>query len=227
MALALLSPTPAAHRLPRPLAPPSLARVTTAVGVGLSFFSPFSSSVGSRSLQRAGSAGGGDGAGAASSEAPGSGWLDADLLRRVSGAVDAGRAMDIVAESAGGAGAAALDAPECNAIVAAALDRGNVDLALSVFEAMRSGFAGVGGWRWAMPDVRTYALLVQRLAAALRVSDAISIIDYVSRAGVSSTEEVPFGVIVRCPTCMVAVAVVQPQDGTQLLNKYPRLGVTR
>jgi hypothetical protein len=38
--------------------------------------------------------------------------------------------------------------------------------------------------------VQTYALLVQRLAVALRVSDAIRIIDYVSRAGVSSTEEV-------------------------------------
>jgi pentatricopeptide repeat protein len=69
------------------------------------------------------------------------GWLDADLLRRVSGAADADQALDIVAESSGSAGAA-LEAPECNAIVAAALDRGNVELALSVFEAMRSGFAG-------------------------------------------------------------------------------------
>jgi hypothetical protein len=33
-------------------------------------------------------------------------------------------------------------------------------------------------------------LLVQRLTAALRVSDAIRIIDYVSCAGVSSTKEV-------------------------------------
>ncbi|XP_062191440.1 uncharacterized protein LOC133895276 isoform X2 [Phragmites australis] len=218
MALALLSPSPAAQRLPRPLAPPPLARVTTAVGAGLLFFSPCSSpSVGSRSLQRAGSAGGVDGASAGSSEAPGAGWLDADLLRRVSGAADADQALDIVAESAGGVNTA-LDAPECNAIVAAALDRGNVDLALSVFEAMRSGFAGVGGWRWARPDVRTYALLVRQLAAALRVSDAIRIIDYVSRAGVSSTEEVPFGMIVRCPICMVAVAVAQPQDGTQVVS---------
>jgi hypothetical protein len=51
-----------------------------------------------------------------------------------------------------------------------------------------------GAWRWARPDVRTYALLVQRLAAALRVSDALRIIDYVSRAGISSAEEVSFGV---------------------------------
>ena len=28
--------------------------------------------------------------------------------------------------------------------------------------------------------------------------------------------QIPFGIIVRCPTCMVAVAVAQPQDGTQV-----------
>lgn len=72
------------------------------------------------------------------------GWLSADLLRRISGAADADRVLDIVAESVEGAGAA-LDAPECNAIVAAAFDRGNIELALSVFEAMRSGFAGGRG----------------------------------------------------------------------------------
>ncbi|VAI88670.1 unnamed protein product [Triticum turgidum subsp. durum] len=81
---------------------------------------------------------------------------------------------------------------------------------------MRSGLARVGRWSWARPDARTYALLVQRLAAALRVSDAIRIVDYVSRAGVSSAEEVPFGITVRCPTCMVAIAVAQPQHGTQV-----------
>ncbi|XP_039853711.1 uncharacterized protein LOC120712066 isoform X2 [Panicum virgatum] len=216
MALALLPPSPASHRRSlRPVSSPLLTRVTTAASFGLAFSSHPSS--GCCSLQRTGAAGGdGDGAGEASSEAPVAGWLDTDLLRRVSGAGDADQALDIVADSAGGSGAA-LEAPECNAIIAAALDRGNVDLALSVFEAMRSGFAG-GGWRWARPDDRTYALLVQRLAAALRVSDAIRIIDYASCAGVSSTEEVPFGIIVRCPTCMVAVAVAQPQDGTQVVS---------
>ncbi|KAL6894917.1 hypothetical protein ACP4OV_007537 [Aristida adscensionis] len=216
---ALLSPSPAAHRLARPLPSLLLARATAA---GLAFFphSPSPPSPGSCcSLQRAGAAGGdGDGAGAGSSEeAPGPSRLDADLLRRVSGAADADEALDILEESAGGAGSA-LDALECHAIIAAALDRGNVGLALSVFEAMRSGFASVGGWRWARPNVQTYALLVQRLAAALRVSDAIRIIHYVSRAGVSSTEEVPFGMIVRCPTCMIAVAVAQPQDGSQVVS---------
>ncbi|KAL5219824.1 hypothetical protein ABZP36_024537 [Zizania latifolia] len=216
MALALLSP--AAHRLPRALSSQPLARASTASStssIAFSFFSPCSPPAsGSCSLQRASSAGGGASAG--ESDTSGATSLDADVLRRVSGTADAGEALDIVAESAGGTGA--LDASDCNAIVAAALDRGNVELALSVFEAMRSGFARAGAWRWARPDVRTYALLVQRLAAGLRVYDALRIIDYVSRAGVSSSEEVPFGMIVRCPSCMVAVAVAQPQHGTQIVS---------
>ncbi|KAM3191351.1 hypothetical protein ACQJBY_068940 [Aegilops geniculata] len=215
MALAFLPPAPAVHHPPRPLNSPPLACATN---TGFSFLFPPSSRW--PSLQRASSAAAGHGAG--SSELPGDSSLDADLLRRVSGAEDADRALDIVAESlGGGAGSgskASLDASDCNAIVAAALDRANVDLALSVFDAMRSGLARVGRWSWARPDARTYALLVQRLAAALRVSDAIRIIDYVSRAGVSSAEEVPFGITVRCPTCMVAIAVAQPQHGTQVVS---------
>uniref|UniRef100_A0A453K2H7 Uncharacterized protein n=1 Tax=Aegilops tauschii subsp. strangulata TaxID=200361 RepID=A0A453K2H7_AEGTS len=34
----------------------------------------------------------------------------------------------------------------------------------------------------------------------------------------SSAEEVPFGITVRCPTCMVAIAVAQPQHGTQVVS---------
>ncbi|KAK1609989.1 hypothetical protein QYE76_033662 [Lolium multiflorum] len=216
MALALLSP--ALHHPLRPLNPPPLACAT---GFSFSFFLP----PGPRwpSLLRTSSAAAaGDGPGPP--EAAGDRPLDADLLRRVSAAADADQALDIVAESLGGAGSgsagpkSSLDASDCNAVVAAALDRGNVDLALSVFEAMRSGLARVGRWSWARPDVRTYALLVQRLAAALRVSDAIRIVGYVSRAGASSAEEVRFGVTVCCPTCMVAIAVSQPQHGTQVVS---------
>ncbi|KAM0905358.1 hypothetical protein ACQ4PT_017422 [Festuca glaucescens] len=214
MALALLSP--AVHHPLRPLNPPPLACTTTSSS-GFSFFFPPSSRW--PSLLRASSAAAGDGPGP--SEAAGDRPLDADLLRRASGAADADQALDIVAESLGGAGSgskSSLDASDCNAIVEAALDRGNIDLALSVFEAMRSGLAQVACWSWARPDVRTYALLVQRLAAALRVSDAIRIVGYVSRAGASSAEEVRFGVTVCCPTCMVAIAVAQPQHGTQVVS---------
>ncbi|XP_058100429.1 uncharacterized protein LOC131245173 isoform X2 [Magnolia sinica] len=76
--------------------------------------------------------------------------------------------------------------------------------------------SSVERWRWARPDARTYALLVRGLAAALRVSDAMGMIANVSRMGVSPGEEVPFGKIVRCPSCMIAIAVAQPQHGIQV-----------
>jgi hypothetical protein len=144
MALALLSPSTPSHRiLLRPLSSLPVARATSATSFGLAFVCPLSR--GSSSLQRTGAAGDViDSDGEVSSEEPVAGWLSTDLLRRISDAADADRVLDIVAESVEGAGAA-LDPPECNAIVAAAFDRGNIELALSVFEAMGSGFVGGSG----------------------------------------------------------------------------------
>ncbi|PWA52434.1 pentatricopeptide repeat (PPR) superfamily protein [Artemisia annua] len=114
---------------------------------------------------------------------------------------------------------------ECCRVISAAIERDNADLALSIFNAMRSSFGlGVGDkdvgdrWRWSRPDVNTYTLLVRGLAASLRVSDALRIIGTVCRVGVSPGEEVPFGKIVRCPSCMIAVAVAQPQNGIQIVS---------
>lgn len=45
-------------------------------------------------------------------------------------------------------------------------------------------------WRWTRPDVHVYASLVQGLAASLRVSDALRIIEDICQAGVSPGEEV-------------------------------------
>ncbi|OVA00979.1 hypothetical protein BVC80_8913g31 [Macleaya cordata] len=107
---------------------------------------------------------------------------------------------------------------DCCLIITTALERSNSCLALSVFSAMRSSFdqgSSVEGWKWSRPDVQTYASLVRGLAASLRVSDAINTVNEVCRVGVSSGEEVPFGKVVRCPSCMIAIAVAQPQHGSQ------------
>lgn len=48
-------------------------------------------------------------------------------------------------------------------------------------------------WKWSRPDVHTYTLLVQGLASSLRVSDALKMINAVSRIGVSPGEEVWYG----------------------------------
>ncbi|KAK6158404.1 hypothetical protein DH2020_005718 [Rehmannia glutinosa] len=149
--------------------------------------------------------------------------LDDELLGRVSAANDAAEVLSLIAEKRRSGGV--VSASDCRLIISAALDRGNAELALSVFSAMRSSFESGPGWvenstsvekwKWSRPDVHTYTLLVKGLAASLRVSDALRMLDCVCRVGVSPGEEVPFGKVVRCPSCMIAVAVAQPQQGIQ------------
>ncbi|WOL11070.1 hypothetical protein Cni_G19831 [Canna indica] len=152
--------------------------------------------------------------------------LDEELLRRISAARDADQALEIIAEARGSSVPGVIGTDDCHSIIEAAFFRGDPDLALSVLNAMRASFvrgaaekaSSLERWAWARPDVSSYSLMVQRLAAALRVTDAIRVISYVSRIGVSSGEEVPFGMVVQCPSCMVAVAVAQPQHGIQVAS---------
>ncbi|GER41525.1 pentatricopeptide repeat (PPR) superfamily protein [Striga asiatica] len=145
--------------------------------------------------------------------------LDGELLGQVSTAGDAAEALLLIAEERRGGGVVSVS--DCRLIISAALDRGNAELALSVFAAMRASFdsgwvensTSAEKWKWSRPDAHTYTLLAKGLAASLRVSDALRVIDCVCRVGVSPGEEVPFGKVVRCPSCMIAVAVAQPQQG--------------
>ncbi|KAM7525878.1 hypothetical protein LguiA_015780 [Lonicera macranthoides] len=140
---------------------------------------------------------------------------DDELINRVSAVKDADEALQMIAERTKRS-SGVVTTSDCCSIISAALDRNNADLALSIFYAMRSSFdTAIGGkglsverWRWSRPDVNTYTLLVQGLAASLKVSDALRIIANVCRVGVSPAEEVPFGKIVRCPSCMIAIQLV-------------------
>lgn len=49
----------------------------------------------------------------------------------------------------------------------------------------------IESWRWAQPNVNTYATLVRGLAASLRVADAIEVVADVRRRGVPAGDEVP------------------------------------
>ncbi|XP_031377528.1 uncharacterized protein LOC116192955 [Punica granatum] len=156
---------------------------------------------------------------------PGPGVLTDKLLSEVAGAKDSDEVLRIIEEQSGRS-SGVVSVPDCCSIIAASLDRNNAELALSVFYAMRASFVqGVGEdgpfverWRWPRPDVQVYTLLIHGLAASLRVSDALRIIDGICKVGVSPGEEVPFGKVVRCPACMIAVAVAQPQDGVQIAS---------
>lgn len=153
--------------------------------------------------------------------------FDDELLGRVSAVADAAEVLRLISEGRR-SGGGVVSASDCRLIMSAALDRGNADLALSVFYAMRSSFGSgpswvenatsVERWKWSRPDVHTYTLLVKGLAALLRVSDALRMVDCVCRVGVSPGEEVPFGKVVRCPSCMIAVSVAQPQQGVQVVS---------
>ncbi|KAH0467473.1 hypothetical protein IEQ34_004711 [Dendrobium chrysotoxum] len=150
--------------------------------------------------------------------------LDDDLLRRIVVKKDAHQAIEMIAEAKTNVSGGTVENDDCRLIIEAALVEKNVELALSVFYAMLSGRAqgmnevtNLDRWGWARPNVQTYALLVRGLAACLRVADALGIIGLVSGAGVASGDEVPFGMIVQCPICMLAIAVAQPQHGVQVI----------
>lgn len=151
--------------------------------------------------------------------------LDDELLNRVSSAKDADEALQMIAEKCKTSGGVLANS-DCCAIISTALERNNSELALSIFSAMRSSFAqGLNEngssserWNWSRPDVYTCTTLICGLASSLRVSDAIRMISAICRVGVSSGEEVPFGKIVKCPSCMVAIAVAQPQQGIQVVS---------
>lgn len=71
----------------------------------------------------------------------GSSLLNEELLRRVSSAKDADQVLGIVAEANSNVRSGVISASDCFLIIAAALERNNVELALSVFSAMRSVFS--------------------------------------------------------------------------------------
>ncbi|KAK4601292.1 hypothetical protein RGQ29_010735 [Quercus rubra] len=151
--------------------------------------------------------------------------LDEELLAKVSGAKDANEALDMIGDKCGRNGGV-VGVNDCCLIITAALERNNAELALSVFYAMRASFdqgttengSFAERWKWSRPDVHVYTSLIRGLAASLRVSDALKIIEDICQMGVSPAEEVPFGKVVRCPSCMIAVAVAQPQHGIQIVS---------
>ncbi|XP_027339779.1 uncharacterized protein LOC113853557 isoform X2 [Abrus precatorius] len=151
--------------------------------------------------------------------------LDQQLLLRVAAnAKDADEALQMIANTSS-RNDGVISTSDCCSIISAALNRNNPQLALSIFYAMRASFhqvgeSGISGerWKWSRPNAHVYTLLIQGLAASLRVSDSLKVIKYICEVGVSTGEEVPFGKIVKCPSCRIAVAVAQPQQGIQIVS---------
>ncbi|KAL9330020.1 hypothetical protein ACSQ67_005023 [Phaseolus vulgaris] len=151
--------------------------------------------------------------------------LDQQLLLQVAAnAKDADEALQIIADNSS-RNDGVVSTSDCCSVISAALNRNNPELALSIFYAMRASFHPVdesgslaARWKWSRPNANVYALLIQGLAAVLRVSDALRVIKYICEVGVSPGEEVRFGKIVKCPSCQIAVGVAQPQQGIQIVS---------
>uniref|UniRef100_A0A1J3I587 Pentatricopeptide repeat-containing protein n=1 Tax=Noccaea caerulescens TaxID=107243 RepID=A0A1J3I587_NOCCA len=148
--------------------------------------------------------------------------LDDEFLSSVTAVREADEALEMISDRFGSNRGGIVETDDCRSIIFAAVSRGNVELALSIFYAMRASF-DLGGsemdrWRWPRPDVEVYTMLVNGLAASLRVSDSLRIITDICRVGISPAEEVPFGKVVRCPSCLIAIAVAQPQHGVQIVS---------
>lgn len=66
--------------------------------------------------------------------------LDEELLNRVSAAKDAAEALLVIAELSNTSNGV-VSTSDCCLIISTAIDRGNADLALSIFFAMRCSFS--------------------------------------------------------------------------------------
>jgi hypothetical protein len=120
-------------------------------------------------------------------------------VRRLARAESPDALLEILEDHFGQQRGGVLGSEEGAALVLAALEEGNADLAFGILDAMRAAGlktrASEGGghewrWRWTPPSVQVYAALVRGLAASLRVAEAIDIVGQVRRRGLPKGEEV-------------------------------------
>ena len=173
---------------------------------------------------------------------------DPALLRRAAAARSAVEALDLLLHADGApaaaAAAAGVSAADAELLIGAALEKGNVELALAVYAEMcaarRSGGGGIGGIggiagmpasgirssaagaggpaAWPAATLATTAGLVLGLCRQLRVAEAVAVVQGVRSQGVPRNEEVAFGFVVPSPLPpRRPLAVVQPQEGAKVV----------
>eukprot|EP00892_Ulva_mutabilis_P001097 jgi/Ulvmu1/10989/UM007_0169.1 len=120
---------------------------------------------------------------------------------------------------------------DCIAVIGAAIDRGNFELAKDVYNtmgrstaampgALDAGRSSVDGSTWVFPPatIQSTQAMVMLLARELRVGDALDVVARIRSRGLPSADEVPFGVVVSSPLAPdKALTVVQPQEGSKVV----------
>ena len=123
----------------------------------------------------------------------------------------------------------ALPAPtdvQGRAIMLAAIDRANANLAVLLFEAMKAANLPSGqsqdtpssGLTWPAASLDTAAALVLALTRALAIKDALQILGDLRHRGMPQADEVRFGHVVPSPLAPESpLTVVQPLEGVKMV----------
>ncbi|KAL2902799.1 hypothetical protein RDABS01_027881 [Bienertia sinuspersici] len=154
--------------------------------------------------------------------------LDDELISRASSLNDASEVLQLIVETNNGRNGGVVSCFDCCKIISTALFCNNSDLALSIFAAMRSsaidqalkeniGF--VARWKWSRPDLNTYATLVIGLAASLRVSNALKILE--DNLFATETPDVPAQVGERVTIALAAPSSVFREVGPVRFSAKP------
>jgi hypothetical protein len=113
---------------------------------------------------------------------------------------------------------------ECIAIIIASLEKGKVDLALSIYQEMcitkqEKTLRGIpGALHWPAATLNTTSAIVLGLCQQLRIAEALQLVANMQVQGVPRTEETSFGRVVDSPLPPNRpLAVVQPQDGNKIV----------
>lgn len=166
-------------------------------------------------------------------------WLSMPSLRKVTATADANEATDVLLQELENS-ISKLTETQCRDIISACLERGNVPLALSIFDAMTAAATGGatlswdGGFSsgsnsssgfWPAATIETAGALVIGLSQALHTREAIAVINSVRNRGLPTADDVHFGFVVDCPGAYQGkpLTVMQPQEGSKMVvDSYTR-----
>lgn len=147
-----------------------------------------------------------------------------DYLRKAAVANNIDEALDILVHQGNGTATPTSpsqpDESTCQQLLQLSVERGNISLAQSIFQAMSSSTNPL----WPAASTSTASSLVIDLCRTLSTREAVQVIMSVRNRGLTLSEDVQFGYIVNSPLEMgKPLAVMQPQEGTKLVaDAYSR-----
>jgi len=145
------------------------------------------------------------------------------VARKLLGVQSAAEAAEIISEELGWE--SSLTAQECLELLNAALDKGNVKLAMSIHSSMCASRRPASSQSsmdmtlaWPPATIQTTSALVLGLCKQLAITEAIRVVAEVRVQGLPRNDEVGFGKVIGSPLAPgQTLTVVQPQEGFKLV----------